>query len=46
MRTLVAIAAVLRVLVPVLVLLSVPITTTLAAGGLSVTKPNGARSGR
>ena len=41
MKTLVAIAAVLRVLVPALFLLLVPLTTTWAAGGLSVTTPNG-----
>ena len=43
MRTLVAIAAVTRVLVLALalLLLCVPIPTTWAAGGLSVTTPNG-----
>ena len=41
MRMLVAMVVVVRVLVPALFLLLVPLTTTWAAGGLSVTTPNG-----
>tara|TARA_B100000686_G_scaffold293180_1_gene322489 strand:+ start:1047 stop:2228 length:1182 start_codon:yes stop_codon:yes gene_type:complete len=41
MRMLVAMVVFVRVLVPALFLLLVPLTTTWAAGGLSVTTPNG-----